>query len=250
MADVQVAGSAKVGSADLDQDHRLKPTAVFGLFEAILPDTWAALAGTTRDDYFATHPARLVFAYLRVERLPARLRLDEQASLHFTGLAGHYPGRDGTPRYGLRDHLVISGQGGEALRWDACVYWVGMQGEGAGGFLSSPAPDLLADQSNALQPPPPRPEVDGEVCGAFRWTPRETDFNRHVYFNAYLERAENALADLGRDPSLPATWELWFSRPAFLGETMEALVEESGDTAAVALRRDDGVVCATISAGL
>lgn len=248
MADVQVAGSAKVGSADLDQEHRLKPTAVFGLFEAVLPDTWAALAGTTRDDYFATHPARLVFSYLRVERLPARLRLDEQVSLHFTGLAGHYPGRDGAPRYGLRDHLVISGQDGEALRWDACVYWVRMDGGGAGGFLDTPAPALRADQSQALTVPPRRPPVEGDVVGRFRWTPRETDFNRHVYFGSYLERAENALADLGRDPSLPTTWELWFSRPAFLGETMEALVEESDGTAVIALRRDDGTVCATIQA--
>lgn len=249
MADVRVAGSAKVGFAHLDQDRRLKPSGVFGLFETILPDTWNALAGMSRDAYFAAHPVRLVFSYLRIQRLAARLRLDEQVAVRFHGLAGHYPGRDNTPRYGLEDHLTITRPDGEeALRWTAAVYWVGMEGGAAGGFLDRPAPGLRADQSQALTSPPPRPSAGGDVVGRFRWTPRETDFNRHVYFQSYLERAENALADVGGDPSLPATWELWFSRPAFLGETMEALVEEPDRSAVVALRRDDGTVCATIQA--
>lgn len=250
MADVEARGAARVGFGHLDQRHQLKPTSAFGLLEQLLPEIWTELAGMSRDAYFAAHPARLVFSHLRIQRLPCPLRLDEQVRLEFDGLVGRYPGRDGQPRFGLQDRFsVLSSDSVPALRWTAEVFWVGVDGERAAGYLRQEAPALRHEQSRELDPPPPRPDVAGEPAGAFRWTPRETDFNRHVYFQSYLERAENALCDAGLDPAAATSWDLWFSRPAFEGEHMALTLGQAADgSRVIGFQKADGTACATVLA--
>lgn len=244
MADVEVRGTARMGFHHLDQDHRIKPTSAFGLIDSLLPDIWRELAGVSRDTYFATHPARLVFSHLRIELTHAQLGLDQEARLAFDNFTGIYRGRDGRPRHGLKDHFTVASASGEtALRWTAEVFWIHADGALAGRPLEEPPPGLRHDQSRELEGPPPRPEDTGEPAGTFRWTPRETDFNRHVYFQSYLERAENALADACHDPAGPTVWDVWFARPAFLGDEMTASIASADGTHTIALRRGEDVCC-------
>lgn len=244
MAEVEARGTARVGFGQIDQAHRIKPTSAFGLLEEILPAIWQGLAGTSRDAYFAAHPARLVFSHLRIDLPGPRLELDEEVVLSFDGLVGAYPGRDGRPRYGLKDQFAILSANGEpALRWTAEVFWIHADGPRAGRFLDRPAPGLRHGQEHPLEPPPPRPDEAGTPVGTFRWTPRETDFNRHVYFQSYLERAENTLADAGIDPAERSHWDLWFLRPAFLGDTMHVELAAGAEDSTVGLRRGDELCC-------
>ena len=90
---------------------------------------------------------------------------------------------------------------------------------------TAPVPGVIVDQDDELTRPPRRPDTSGaEPVSTFRWTLRESDINRHVNVGAYVERAENAAADAAADTASLRKAALWFRRPSFSGDRMEARV--------------------------
>ena len=108
---------------------------------------------------------------------------------------------------------------------------------------------MRADQTEELPsteaPPPSSARADG---GRFRWTSRETDVNHHVTAYAYLERAENALADARLDTGCLHRAGMWFRRPSRLGELMTSSCEDlDDDTLLVTLTREESYeLCVTV----
>lgn len=72
--------------------------------------------------------------------------------------------------------------------------------------------------------------------------------NNHVTFAAYVERAENALADAQLDaPSLTRV-SIWFSRPSFAGELMHSVLgDDDGALLVQFSRAQSGELCATLA---
>jgi hypothetical protein len=130
--------------------------------------------------------------------------------------------------------------------WSCDWLWLDLRSGGTAGFLRYPPRNLDVDLVE-LDRPDRRPDVAVGGGLDFRWSRRETDLNGHVFFMCYLERAENALADLhgGFDAD---EWELWYSMPSFAGERMRLRVAERDPVAGrlgTISAADDGRLCAT-----
>jgi hypothetical protein len=96
---------------------------------------------------------------------------------------------------------------------------------------------------------PARPDASSGSAAEhrFRWALRETDMNNHVTFAAYLERAENALADAQLDAASPDRASIWFSRPSFAGELMRSVIcDDDGAFLVRFMREQSGELCATL----
>lgn len=72
--------------------------------------------------------------------------------------------------------------------------------------------------------------------------------NSHVTFAAYVERAENALADAQRDAASLTRVSIWFSRPSFAGELMHSVLgDDDGALFVQFSRAQSGELCATLA---
>jgi hypothetical protein len=198
------------------------------------------LTESSRAEYFATHDLQPIMRQLEIAREPRGTELDAGLSVRFTARLGFtLDARSGSRRYGSHDGIQLVGEHGESLaRWTQHWLWFAPT---TGTLLEEPAPGLRADQSEELPSTEPPPRLSSGVGGTrFRWTQRETDVNRHVTAYAYLERAENAMADAGLAARGHRRAGLWFRRPSFLGDLMSISREElDEDTLLVALTREE-----------
>jgi hypothetical protein len=206
---------------------------------------WQRYPGQDWDDYCRREMVRPVVTHLRVSTPPTRLDQGEPVEITLSIGMGVLAGRSGD-RYGGHDELVVRADGQPVAEWSCDWLWLDLRSAGMAGFLRHPPRNLGVDLVE-LARPARRPDVAGGRDLDFRWTRRETDLNGHVFFLCYLERAENALADV--DHGFDANeWELWYTMPSFVGERMRLSLPERDPAAGRhgSIRAaDDGRLCAT-----
>jgi hypothetical protein len=233
---------------DVDQDGLLKPSSMFRFVAAGYAGMFPLLTESPRAEYFATHDLQPIMRHMEVAREPRGARLDAGLSVRFTARLGFTrDARSESRRFGGHDAIHLVDAHGETLaRWTQDWLWFAPK---TGALLAEPAPGLRTDQSDELPSPeaPPRSSAEAEG-GRFRWTQRETDVNRHVTASAYLERAENAVADAGLDAGGLHHADLWFRRPSLVGDLMTSSCDEHDDgTLLVSLARaEPDEVCALV----
>jgi hypothetical protein len=248
MGELEWMHQERIGWADVDQDGHLKFSSIFRFVAAGYAGMFPLLTEDSRAEYFATHELQPIVRHMEMARDPESAKLDAGLSLHFTVRLGYtLDGRSGSRRYGGRDAIQLVGEHGETLGgWTQDWLWFTPK---VGTLLHEPAPGLRVDQSEELPSPEAPPPVSwGGNPGRFRWTPRETDVNHHVTAYAYLERAENTLADAKLDARGLHRAGLWFRRPSCLGDLMISSYEElDDDTLLVALTREESdELCVTV----
>lgn len=243
MGTVQWEGAARTAFAHLSQGGLLKPTGLLDLLSPTMNDFWPAAVGSTGADYLEATEVRSLLMQLSIERAAHPVADDHDLALDMVTTLGYMPGSGGKPpRYGGVDRVQVRSaddiNGPVHATWTAWWLWFRIGPRGIE-VLHDPAPKVLVDQDDALDPPLPVPRMDtADVASRFRWSSRETDMNNHVFFLSYPQRAENALADAGIDTSALHRWRAWFVRPSFLHEAMTAEVARDGDGWMVALRND------------
>ena len=115
-------------------------------------------------------------------------------------------------------------------------------------FSTSPLPDCGPTRRKSCRRRKRRPRHRRERTAVGFWRRRETDVNHHVTAYAYLERAENALADARLDTGCLHRAGMWFRRPSRLGELMTSSCEDlDDDTLLVTLTREESYeLCVTV----
>jgi hypothetical protein len=244
------AARSRVEFVDIDQDRTLKWTSILRVLAKGNADTprgiWPEGA---RADYVAAHGLQSIVSYFEVTRGPQPPALDGVLELRYVRELGYTLDRRGrSRRYGGVDAGWIIDHAGLPLA-RMRQHWLWFHPE-RGEVLGEPAPGFAADeQSTELPLAPTRPNTSWETVagGRFRWSPRETDLNQHVTFSAYVERAENALADEKVDTTGLTRLEAWFRQPSFLDDAMTTTVESDDDTETVTLvRAESGTLCAVL----
>ncbi len=225
----------RIGWADVDQDGLLKFSSIIRFVSAGYAGMFPLLMEGSRAEYFATHGLQPIVRYLEMAREPRGAKLDAGLSLRFTVRLGFgLDRRSESRRYGGHDAIHLVDEHGETLgHWTQHWLWFDPN---KGTLLHEPAPGFNADQSEELpsaEAPPHSPI--GAGGGRFRWTPRETDINHHVSASAYLERAENTLADAEFDTARLHRASMWFRRPSVIGDLMTSSFEELDDGTLVVL---------------
>jgi hypothetical protein len=238
----------RIGWADVDQDGLLKFSSIFRFVSAGYVGMFPLLTKGSRAEYFATHELQPILTHVEMARDPHGAKLDAGLSMHFMVRLGYtLNGHSASRRYGGHDAIQLVGEHGETLgSWTQHWLWFVPN---MGALLHEPAPGLSADQSVELPSAetPPHSTTGVEV-GQFRWTPRETDINHHVTAYAYLERAENALADAKLGTHRLHQAGMWFRRPSRLGDLMTSSFEELDDDTHLVLltRGESDELCVTV----
>lgn len=201
----------------LTQSRCLKPTYLLPVLRAAGDAWWNRYPGQDWDEYCRREMLRPLVTHLRVSTPETELDQGEPIEANLSIGMGARAGREGH-RYGGRDEMVVRARGEVVATWSCDWLWLDFGGGDLPTFLSDPPRGLAVDLTE-LERPGRRPTVDGGQESAFRWTRRETDLNNHVFFLAYLERAENAVTEA--DSGFEAReWEMWYSLPSFAGERM------------------------------
>lgn len=234
----------------LDQHGQLK----FGAVMQIVMDRYGraveSWSKTSRGAYTARTGLAPISTFIAVARSPHQLHIDDEVELRIAGDYGFVPGSGDTPaRYGGQDRIELTAAGTTVASWTQHWLWHHVR---SGDLLHEPAPEIGTSQDQEIAKPPPRPRPHApSIEERFRWTPRETDLNQHINVLGYLERAENVLAnadDLGTEDA--ASVQLWFRRPAFLGDLMTARAEREGEGEAMIVelqQESTGNLCATLA---
>jgi len=237
----------RLGWPDIDQDGLLKFSSIIRFVTAGYAGMFPLLMTSSRAEYFATHGLRPIVRYVDMAREPDGAKLDAEISVRFTVRLGFVlDRRSESRRYGGHDTIRLVDEHGDTLgRWTQHWLWFVANKDT---LLLEAAPGFNVDQSEELPSTeaPPRSLI-GADGGRFRWTPRETDINHHVSAAAYLERAENALADARFCTYRVHGASMWFRRPSFLGDLMTSSFEELDDTLLVLLTRaESDELCVTV----
>lgn len=231
-----------VGWLDHDQSGVLKLTSVVKFAWAAYRQFTVELAGLSRIDYFTKHGCAPVIAFLEVTSAGPATRLDDEIHMDVRARVGFVPGE--APRYGGITLLTLTDENGVELgqlrnHW----FWFNTETRS----VQREPVFATVDQDEALEEPPERPRLGGDAnVQPFRWALRDTDLNHHANTAAYLERAENAIADLGLDAVPLRQAKMWFRRPSFLGETMHTGVQGIDHGALVDIASTDGDVRCTL----
>ena len=247
MATVHWTERQRIGFADIGQDRRIKFSSMIRFVGAGYAGLFSQLGTTGRADYFTTHGLTPVTTYAQLERASRSTTLDTEVELRYSATLGFMRGRQSDPRYGGYDEIELTDADRKPLGWWS-QHWLWFSQE-RGAPLVRPAPGLEIDQSDELPLLPARPDVSAGTAPMhrFRWGLRETDMNNHVSFSAYLERAENALADAQLNATSPDRASIWFSRPSFAGELMHSLISDDDGAFLVQLAREPSdEPCATL----
>ena len=249
MAAVHWTDRQRIGFADIDQDRRIKFSSMIRLVGAGYTGLFAQLTTVDRADYFTAYGLTPITTYAQLERVPSSMKLDTEVELSYGASLGFVRGRRSEAcRFGGYDEIELSDAERVPLGWWS-QRWLWFSQE-HGAPLDRPAPGLEVDQTDELPPVPTRPDPSSNTAAehGFRWALRETDMNNHVTFAAYLERAENALADAQLDPASPDRASIWFSRPSFAGELMHSVIgEDDGELLVQFSRAQSGERCATLA---
>ena len=239
----------RIGFLDIDQGRRIKFTSMIRFVAAGYAGLFSQLRTVDRADYFTTHGLTPITTYVQLERASSSAPLDTEIELDYGVTLGFVHRRQSDlRRYGGYDEIEFSDAERVPLAWYT-QHWLWFSQE-HGAPLERPAPGLEIDQTDELPPAPARPDASSGSAAEhrFRWALRETDMNNHVTFAAYLERAENALADAQLDAASPDQASMWFSRPSFAGESMRSVIGDNDGAFLVQfMRGQSGELCATLS---
>lgn len=248
MATVHWAERQRIGHADIGQDRRIKFSSMIRFVSAGYAGLFSQLRTTGRADYLTTHGLTSITTYAQLERASRSTTLDTEVELRYSATLGFVRSRHSDlHRYGGYDQIELTDADRRPLGWWS-QHWLWFSPE-HGAPLDRPAPGLEVDQGDELPPLPARPDVSAGTAAMhrFRWALRETDMNNHVSFSAYLERAENALADAQLNATSPDRASIWFSRPSFAGELMHSLIgDDDGAFLVVLAREQSDELCATL----
>ena len=249
MAAVHWTDRQRIGFADIDQDRRIKFSSMIRLVGAGYTGLFSQLTTVDRADYFTAQGLTPITTYAQLERVSSSVKLDTEVELRYGATLGFVRGgRSEVFRFGGNDEIELSDAERVPLGWWS-QRWLWFSQE-HGAPLDRPAPGLDVDQTDELTPVPPRPDPSSDTAAEhrFRWALRETDMNNHVTFAAYLERAENALADAQLEPASPDRVSIWFSRPSFTGELMHSVIgDDEGALLVQFSRAQSGELCATLA---
>ena len=239
----------RIGFTDIDQDRRIKFSSMIRFVGAGYAGLFSQLTTIDRADYFTTHGLTPITTYAQLERASRSTPLDTEIELRYEVTLGFVRGRQSDlRRYGGNDEIELTdAERGPPLGWWS-QHWLWFSQE-RGAPLDRPAPGLGVDQTDELPPVPARPDPcsGSSAEDRFRWALRETDMNNHVSFAAYLERAENGLADAQLDAASPDRASIWFSRPSFAGELMRSVAgDDDGAFLVQFLRAQSDELCATL----
>lgn len=212
---------------NLTQDGGIKPTSLVQPLRAAGAQWWATHTGLDWASYCNDRNLRPLVTYLATETPAKGLASGSSVHANLTIAMGRIPGRKpGTYRYGGLDRLELVTEDHQLVAsWVCLWFWLSIQDGALPGFLTDPPDDLPARQADLPSVPLAPRLTNSQERERFKWTARETDLNNHVFFLSYLDRGENALANIGCPA--PAICEAWYSRPAFLGETMVVDAEKS-----------------------
>jgi hypothetical protein len=248
MSAVRWTKRQRIGFADIDQDRRIKFSSMIRFVAAGYAGLFSQLRTIDRADYFTTHGLTPITTYARLERASRSTPLDTEIELRYGATLGFVRGRQSDlRRYGGYDEIELSDAERAPVGWWS-QHWLWFSQE-RGAPLERPAPGLEIDQSDEFPPVPARPDASSGSAAEhrFRWALRETDMNNHVTFAAYLERAENALADAQLDAASPDRASIWFSRPSFAGELIRSVIcDDDGAFLVRFMRERSGELCATL----
>jgi len=249
MAAVYWTDRQRIGFADIDQDRRIKFSSMIRFVGSGYAGPFSQLTTVDRADYFTSRGLTPITTYAQLERASRGTTLDTEVELRYGATLGFVRGRQSDARrFGGYDEIELSDAERVSLgAWSQHWLWFSHE---QGAPLDRPAPGLEIDQTDELPPVPTRPDSSSGIAPEhrFRWGLRETDMNSHVTFAAYLERAENALADAQLDAASPDRVSIWFSRPSYAGELMHGVI--GGDDRAHLvqfLRAQSGELCATLA---
>jgi hypothetical protein len=248
MSAVHWTDRQRIGFADIDQDRRIKFSSMIRFVGAGYAGLFSQLTPIDRADYFTTHGLTPITTYAQLERASRSTPLDTEIELRYGATLGFVRGRESDlRRYGGYDEIELSdAERAPVVSWSQHWLWFSQK---RGTPLDRPAPGLEIDQTDELPPAPARPDASSGSAAEhrFRWALRETDINNHVTFAAYLERAENALADAQLNAASPDRVSVWFSRPSFAGELMHSVIaDDDGAFVVQFLREQSGELCATL----
>ena len=242
-----LTGSIEVQFESIDQDAFLKPTDIYRFGDALGTQFWMDAIGMAHSDYFKLHNIGAVLTYLDLRAEDAKVMPQEMARVELRSTLGLYPPQGGKPaRYGGTDSISIFNPAGEKAGSLAATWlWFHLGNANRKPGTLTEAPPLYEAAQAQLQPPPAVPEVGaGQRANQFRWTRRESDLNKHVNSIAYVQRVENGLADAGL-VFRPRRMEIWYQKPAFIGQAMETVIHEEGDRLAMRLTQpESGATCA------
>jgi hypothetical protein len=249
MSAVRWTERQRIGFADIDQDRRIKFSSMIRFVGAGYAGLFSQLTTVDRADYFTTHGLTPITTYAQLERASRSTPLDTEIELSYGVTLGFVRGRRQSDlrRYGGYDEIELSDAERAPLGWWS-QQWLWFSQE-HGAPLDRPAPGLDFDQTDELPAVPARPDPSSGSAAEhrFRWALRETDINNHVTFAAYLERAENTLADAQLNAASPDRASIWFSRPSFAGELMHSVIgDDDGAFTVHFLREQSDELCATL----
>jgi hypothetical protein len=221
MSELEWTSGGIVSWLDTDQFDVVKLSSIVRLVWSGYGEFVMLATGRTRTDFFSDDAWSPVTQYLEVAATGLPAYVDNQTVLRYRSSLGFMAGP--SERYGVVDSVDVELANGDALA--TCRHhWMWFHRQRAV-IAIEPVPGVIVDQDTELPRPPRRPETsDAEPLSTFRWTVRESDINRHVNVGAYVERAENAAADAEVDTAALRRAAMWFRRPAFSGDRMEARV--------------------------
>lgn len=234
--DHEIVWKTEVAFETLHQHRLLKPTHVYRYADIPTTQWWRKAIGLTHAQYYHQYRLGAVLTYLAVDIRDVALMPQDPISVRFRTLLGRYASApEKPPRYGGIDELALVAEDGrEAARITSYWLWFRTPVEGKPGTIAEPPP--LFQGSDRMFPPHTQAAAfDGAPAGEFRWSRRETDLNQHVNSLAFVERAENALADAGVAVAPVGRFEIWYQKPGFAGQRTAAFWERVTDGVRVRL---------------
>jgi hypothetical protein len=246
-SDHPVRARVEAAFETLTQHAFLKSTEIYRYGDTPMHTWWLDAVGMSFSRFYERHFIGAVLTYLRIAVYPVRVMPQDELSVSFQTLLGKSVPHDGKPsRYGGRDIVGVAGADGAlAAELTGHWFWFAQPPGKKPGTLKEPPP-LFPPVERLLEPDPPAPVVAGAPANAFVWTRRESDLNQHVTSLAFVERAENALADAGIKLPKTGVVEVWYQKPAFSGGRTEAFVEEAEGVRHVRLADAESGVTSTV----
>jgi hypothetical protein len=244
----------KIGWLDIDQHRIVKLASSIRLVWDGYSQFTVLGAGKTRSEYFTETGWQPVTSYLEITATGRKAHIDDAVVGTYVSTLGHLTAE--SDRYGGVDAIEWSVEGEPIVTCRHHWLWFS---PAKNSLLDHPAEGFTVDQSEKLDLTPAPPSMDGaEEVDAFRWSLRESDINQHVNAVAYIERAENAVAEAEADRSTGSGQGaselrragIWFQRPSFTGDRAMALaLSRESDILVSLVAKDTGKSLCTVSFG-
>ena len=209
----------------------LQPRELFRFMEKTGPQWWLPASGLPRHEFWRRAGRTLVARHTTIRILADDCHASDPVLVEHVirhGRRNRSLGRP--PEYGFVDVLRVRRESDGAELSDLTVDSVWLElAAGAPQVATTPPAGLNCPVEELPEiEPPPRLGEPVDIC-EYRWTWRETDGNGHVSFPCYVERAENALADLNHPQVTRPVWQGWYRQESFADERMRLAVQRVGD---------------------